>query len=320
MTVSETDFGTLTERHRRELRVHCYRMLGSYDEAEDLVQETFLRAWRRREAFEGRSTFRAWLYSIATNACLDFLDRHRRRPKPYAVPPAIGPQDAERPDELPWLQPYPDEELPEEQVIARETIELAFLAAIQHLPPRQRAALILRDVLGWPAPETAEVLGTSVAGVKSALQRARPVLRARLPERRSEWPAGVDPSEAERELLERYLAAMDARDASALAELLAEDLRVTMPPLPLWFAGGVEFAAGMIAQLDPASPAYVGSWRVRYARANRCPVVANYLRAPGDDTYRAQVLNVLRIEGGRIATITAFMPDYFERFGLAATA
>jgi RNA polymerase sigma-70 factor (ECF subfamily) len=318
--VDEVEFGALAERHRRELRVHCYRMLGSYDEAEDLVQETFLRAWRRRDGFEGRSTFRAWLYRIATNACLDFLDRHPRAPKPYATPPAFGPEDAARPDEVPWLQPYPDDQLPDEQVIARETIELAFLVAIQHLPPRQRAALILRDVLGWPAPQTAEVLGTSVAGVKSALQRARPVLRERLPEQRSEWPATVDPTEAERELLRRYLDAMDARDASALADLLADDLRVTMPPHSIWFAGAAGFASGIIAQLDPASPGYIGDWRVRYARANRCPVVANYLRTPGDTVHRAQVLNVLRISDGRIAAITAFVPDQFARFDLPPTA
>lgn len=319
-TAGEAEFGALTERHRRELRVHCYRLLGSYDEAEDLVQETFLRAWRRRDGFEGRSTFRSWLYSIATNACLDFLDRHPRTPKPYGVPPAIGPADAERPAEVPWLQPYPDDQLPDDQVVERETIELAFLVAIQHLPPKQRAALILRDVLGWPAPETAAVLGTSVAGVKSALQRARPVLRERLPERRVEWPAATDPTGAERALLRRYLDAMDARDASALADLLAADVRVTMPPLPLWFAGRDEFAAGMIVQLDPASPAYVGEWRVRDAHANRCPVAANYLRAPGDTVFRAQVLNVLRIVDGRIAEITAFGPDRFPGFGLPPTA
>ena len=231
MVVREAEFGELTERHRRELRVHCYRMLGSYDEAEDLVQETFLRAWRRRDGFEGRSSFRTWLYSIATNACLDRLDRMPREPKPYAVPPAIGPADAERPAELPWLQPYPDAELPEEQVVARETIELAFLVAIQHLPPVQRAALILRDVLGWSAPETADALGTSVAGVKSALQRARPVLRERLPQRRTEWSG--DPTKEERELLDRYIAAMDARDASALAAQHAPDIHKTNTPIEL---------------------------------------------------------------------------------------
>ena len=318
MVVREAEFGELTERHRRELRVHCYRMLGSYDEAEDLVQETFLRAWRGREGFAGRASFRAWLYTIATNVCLDRLEAKPREPKPYAVPPAIGPEDAQRPDELPWLQPYPDSELPEEQVVARETIELAFLVAIQHLPPVQRAALILRDVLGWTAPDTAEVLGTSVAGVKSALQRARPVLRERLPQRRTEWSG--DPTKEEQELLDRYLAAMDARDASALADLLAAEFRVTMPPFELWFAGAAEFAAGMVEQGDPASPMFVGDWRWRSSEGNRCPVVAGYLRVPGDDTFRAMVLNVMDIRDGRIAAIMAFEPRHFERFGLPPTA
>jgi RNA polymerase sigma-70 factor (ECF subfamily) len=181
----EAAFAELAERHRGELRVHCYRMLGSFDEAEDLVQETFLRAWRAREGFEGRATFRSWLYRIATNACLDFLDGHERRPRPYAVPPLIGAGDP--PAEIPWLQPYPDrllDDLPEAAVVEKETIELAFLAAIQHLPARQRAALVLRDVLGWSASETAAALDMSVAGVKSALQRARPVLQELLPRRR----------------------------------------------------------------------------------------------------------------------------------------
>lgn len=319
-TAGEAEFGALAERHRRELRVHCYRLLGSYDEAEDLVQETFLRAWRRRAGFEGRASFRSWLYAIATNACLDLLERRPREPRPYAVPPAIGPADAEPPAELPWLQPYPDAELPEEQVVARETIELAFLVAIQHLPPVQRAALILRDVLGWPATETAAALGTSVAGVKSALQRARPALRSRLPERRAEWPAGVDASRAERELLARYLAAMDARDAAALADLLAAEFRVTMPPNELWFAGPAEYAAAMVEQADPASPMFVGDWRWRYSRGNRSPVVAGYLRVAGDDTYRALVLNVLTVAGGRITAITAFEARHVERFGLPPTA
>ena len=318
MVVGAGEFGELTERHRRELRVHCYRMLGSYDEAEDLVQETFLRAWRHRAGFERRASFRTWLYSIATNACLDRLRQQPREPKPYAVPPAVGPADAPRPDELPWLQPYPDSELPEEQVVARETIELAFLVAIQHLPPVQRAALILRDVLGWPAADTAEALGTSVAGVKSALQRARPVLRERLPERRTEWSG--DPTKEEREILDRYLAAMDARDATALAGILAEDFRVTMPPFALWYAGAAEFAAATVEQTDPASPAYIGEWRWRESRGNGCPVVGGYLRAPGDDTFRALPLNVLDIRAGRIAAITAFEPRHFARFGLPPTA
>ena len=330
----EAAFGELAERHRHELRVHCYRMLGSYDESEDLVQETFLRAWRRRETFEGRSTFRAWLYRIATNACLDFLDRHPRSPRPYPDPPVVGPADAAPPQQIPWLQPYPDRLLdavdavdlaapghaePDAVVVAKETIELAFLVAIQHLPPRQRAVLILRDVLGWPAAETAAALDVSVAAVKSALQRARPTVREHLPERRIDWAPEADPTEAERELLRRYLGVLEHRDAWALADMFREDLRVTMPPHPIWFAGRDPFLTRMGELFDPASPYYVGEWSDVPTRANRQPAVAHYLKAPGDDTYRAQVLDVLHVEEGRIVAITAFVPDLFAAFGLPPT-
>ena len=193
--VDEPGFSGLAERHRRELHVHCYRMLGSFEDAEDTVQETFLRAWRRRETFEGRSTFRAWLYKIATNACLDLLAK--RRPEP-----ATG-------GEVLWLQPYPDRlldelpaddaEEPEAVAVARETIELAYLVAVQHLAPRPRAVLILRDVVGWPAKDVAELLGDSVNSVNSALQRARAGMREHLPAERQDWTGGDE----------------DARDARA---------------------------------------------------------------------------------------------------------
>ena len=324
-------FGDLVERHRRELQVHCYRMLGSYDESEDLVQETFLRAWRRRGTFEGRSTFRAWLYRIATNACLDFLDRHPRNPRPYPDPPVVGPADAPRPQQVPWLQPFPDRLLdsveaaapgdtePDAVVVAKETIELAFLVAIQHLPPRQRAVLVLRDVLGWPAPETAEALDLSVAAVKSALQRARATVRGHLPERRSEWAPGAHPTAAEGELLRRYLGFVEHRDVTALVDLFREDMRVTMPPHPIWFADRDPFLARLGELYDLTSPYYIGDWSDVPTRANRQPAVAHYVRAPGDDVYRAQVLDVLHVEEGRIVAITAFMPDLFAAFGLAPT-
>ena len=195
----ESEFAALVERHRRELQVHCYRMLGSFEDSEDLVQETFLRAWRKRASFSsgGPSSFRAWLYRIATNACLDVLRSRPRRVLPPQVAPAGDPAAPPSPPaDLPWLQPYPDrllepiapaEDEPGAVVVARETIELAFLAAIQHLPPRQRAVLILRDVLGWSAKDTASLLDASVASVNSALQRARATLRDRLGERRTEW-------------------------------------------------------------------------------------------------------------------------------------
>ncbi len=184
----EPAFAALTERHRRELHVHCYRMLASFDEAEDAVQETFLRAWRSRASFEGDSLFRAWLYRIATNVCLDLRRSSSRRVR-----------ELRSLAEVPWLQPYPDrlldevaptDDQPDAVVVARETIELAFLAAMQVLPPRQRAALILRDVLGWPARETASLLDSSVAAANSALQRARATMQEHLPSRRVEWSAG----------------------------------------------------------------------------------------------------------------------------------
>jgi RNA polymerase sigma-70 factor, ECF subfamily len=313
----ERTFTEQVERHRRELQVHCYRMLGSFDESEDLVQETFLRAWRAREGFEGRSTLRAWLYRIATNACLDFLDRHPRQVHPYPVPATVEPSvPAEPPPFVPWLQPYPE---PEEAAVEKETIELVFMVAIQHLPPKQRAALILRDVLDWSANETAAVLDLSVAAVKSALQRARPVLREHLPERRSDWAPASEPTVAERELLRRFMEASERGDAAAWAELVTEDLRLTMPPNPMWFAGR-DAIAGFLAQtLDPASPHYFGEWRALPTRANGQPAYGGYVRRPGTTIYRAQVLDVLRIRDGRVAEITTFEPHLVAAFGLPLT-
>src|SRR5688572_25022824 len=218
---TETAFGALTERHRRELQVHCYRMLGSLDEAEDLTQETFLRAWRFRETYAGRASLRAWLYRIATNVCLDALDKRPRTPTDTG--------------EVLWLQPIPDDALenvaadadePDAEIVARETIELAFLVAIQHLPPRPRAVLILRDVLGWRARETAELLETTEASVNSALQRARAGLKEHLPEQRSEWSA--DASAADRALVARYMEASEAGDWQELKAVMAEEMRFSM--------------------------------------------------------------------------------------------
>ncbi|WP_203989692.1 RNA polymerase subunit sigma-70 [Sphaerisporangium rufum] len=318
------EFAELLERHRRELRVHCYRMLGSFDEAEDLVQETFLRAWRGRATFQGRSTLRAWLYRIATNACLDFLDRDARRP--HAADGADGaPAGPASPAEIGWLQPFPDRLLepaapdalaPETAVVARETIELAFLAAIQHLPPRRRAVLLLRDVLGWSAKETAAQLGTTVESVKSSLKRARATLRAHLPERRTEWAPSGEPSARERELLRRFMAAHERADPALLAELLSADARLTMPPLPFRFSGRAEIEAFAAHAFGPDSPLHGGRWRSLLTRANRQPAVAGYIRLPGDDRYRAQSLTVLRIEDGRIAEMTVFQPRLLAAFEL----
>jgi RNA polymerase sigma-70 factor (ECF subfamily) len=306
--MTDADFGTLVEPYRDELRVHCYRMLGSFTDAEDHVQETLLRAWRGRGTFAGRSSLRAWLYRIATNACLDTLRRHPERVIP------IGDGTAPPPSELPWLQPYPDalldrataaEDAPDAIVVARETIELAYLAAIQLLPPNQRAVLILRDVLGWSAVETAELLDTSVASVTSALQRARATLRQ--DDRR---PTHA-PSAQERELVERYMDAHHRADAAALVALMREDVRFTMPPQPSHYEG-----IAAVGQFMREALGVVGDFRLVETRANRMPAVANYLKVPGDTEFRALALDVLRIDEGGLAEITTFEPHLFVHFGL----
>jgi len=307
----EAAFGELVQRHRRELHLHCYRMTGSFDEAEDLVQETFLRAWRKRDSFEGGPGFRAWLYRIATNACLDALRSSRRRPS-----------TVQSFAEVPWLQPYPDRLLdelapsdtqPDAVVVARETIELTYLAVIQLLPPRQRAVLILRDVLDWSAAEAAAMLEMSVAAANSALQRARATLRRRLPGRPSEW-SGSEPSQEERLLLEAFIDAHERADAAAAAALARDDIRVTMPPHP-WCFEGLEAIRPMLEE-GLTGP---GEWRLVPTWANRQPTAASYLKAAGDSEFRAFKLDVLRVEGGRIAEITTFGATLFPAFGLPAT-
>jgi RNA polymerase sigma-70 factor (ECF subfamily) len=331
----EAAFSRLVERHRRELRVHCYRMLGSVEEAEDLVQETMLRAWRHIGGFEGRSTLRAWLYRIATNACLDALDGRARRVLPQDLEPATtgpGLRTAEmvaRPD-IPWLQPLPDhlweptadrDEEPDAVAVRRETIELAFIAALQHLPPRRRAVLVLRDVLGWPARQTAEHLGLSEASVTSALHRARSTLRERLPERRADWAPATEPTAEEWAVVDRYMAAVERADLAAVADLLAEDVRATMPPWTLWLAGRPAVMAALTESWDPRSPDHVGRLRMLPIRANGQPGVATYVRGPGDDTFRAFALGVVRIEDGRVAEMVAFHdPGLFPAFNLPDTA
>jgi len=309
MAGDEPAFAALAERHRRELHVHCYRMLASFDEAEDAVQETFLKAWRGLPGFDGGSQFRAWLYRIATNVCLDMLRRTARRTTGGSHP------------EVPWLQPYPDvlldqaapsHEQPEAVAIERETISLAFLAALQVLPPRQRAALVARDVLGWPAAETASALGTSVAAANSALQRARAAMKSHLPARRAEWSAR-EPTATERELVERFIEAHERVDADAAMAIAAQDVRVTMPPLPYCFDGAEAIRSLM------ADAASMGEWRLIPVGANRMPAAASYLRRPGDSQFRAFKIDVMRIEAGLIAEITTFGADLFPAFGLEPT-
>jgi RNA polymerase sigma-70 factor, ECF subfamily len=322
----EDAFAAVFERHRRGLQIHCYRMLGSFEDAEDLVQETFLRAWRARASFgaDGRLALRAWLQRIATNACLDVLRSRPRRIMPPDAGPAAADPDAppSPPADLPWLQPYPDrllepaspaEEEPGAVVVARETIELAFIAAIQHLPPRQRAALILRDVLGWPAKDTATLLEVSVPAANSALQRARTTLRDRLGERRTDWERTAEATEQERDLLRRYVDAHERADADALAALLREDARLTMPPHPTWYEGR---DAIVIASRKGFSPAF-GQLRTLVTAANRQPAAAHYLRPPGGSAFEALSLDVLRVVDGGIAEITSFVSaSLFAAFGL----
>jgi RNA polymerase sigma-70 factor (TIGR02960 family) len=309
----EPAFEERMELHRRELHVHCYRMLASFDEADDAVQETFLRAWRGRDSFDGSSLFRAWLYRIATNVCLDMLRRSSHR--------VVSLHSF---TEVPWLQPYPDtlldeiapsHEQPDAVVVERETIELAFLAALQILPPRQRAALIARDVLGWPASATASVLETSVAAANSAVQRARAAMQEHLPSRRAEWSAGT-PTAEEQALLERFIDAHERCDAAAAIAIAAQDIRVTMPPYPHYFEG-LEAVTTLLNRAF--GPDRDGDWRLLPTHANRMPAAASYLRRPGDSVFRAFKVDVLRVEGSAIAEITTFGPALFPAFGLPET-
>ena len=321
--MDEAAFTALIEPYRRQLHVHCYRMLGSFDEAEDLVQETLLRAWRGRAGFEGRSMVRTWLYRIATNACLDLLAN-----KSHHLLSLESPQAAE-PNAVDWLQPYPDRLLdqmsssdsePDSMVIARETIELAYLAAIQYLPPKQRATLILRDALGWSTKETAKLLDETVASVNSALNRARSSMRKRLPKQRLEWERTASPTTAERKLLERYMDATDRADVAGLTALLREEALLTMPPFPTWFQGRDEIANAFALAIDPSLPTYQGLFRTVATAANRQPAVAAYVRRPGDSEYRALGLDVLRLQGDLVIEITRFVrADMFAAFGLPPT-
>jgi len=309
----DTEFAAQTAAFRRELHVHSYRMLGNFDEAEDAVQETYLRAWRGRESFDGSAALRAWLYRIATNVCLDAIRRANRRPLGRSLD-SIG--------EVPWIGPYPDrlldeiappEDEPDTVVVARETIELAFLAAIQLLPPRQRAVLILRDVLDWSARETAGLLDMSVVAVNSALQRARATMAANRPHGRATAPP-ARPTEAEMELVRRAIAAHEASDARAMAELLRDDVRIAMPPAPFGFNGKATFVPGLQAGLDDA-----GEWRLLPVHANRTPAMASYLKAPGETVFSAFKLDVVRFEQGMVAEITTFGSALFPEFGLPPT-
>jgi RNA polymerase sigma-70 factor (ECF subfamily) len=310
MTTDERAFRSKTERHRREIHVHCYRMLGSFHDAEDLVQETLMRAWQNCASYDdatGEAGFRAWLYRIATNACLDALKSKRRR---VAVMTSFA--------ELPWLEPYPDRlldeiagpETPDDAAVKRETIALGYLAMIQLLPARQRAILILHDVLGWSAAETAALLETSVAATNSGLQRARATMQRSAAPGGDRIGAGAEPTERERALLAAFIDAHERMDLAASVALMREDIRVTMPPHPFLY-DGVANIAPMVAQA-----ASMGEWRLVAAWANRQPAAVSYLRRPGDSEFRAFKIDVLRLRDGAIAEITTFMPTLVEKFGL----
>lgn len=297
--------------YRRELKLHCYRLMGSLHEAEDLVQETYLRAWRARHAFEGRSTVRAWLYRIATNACLNALERRkgaRRILVEPGAPAADGPPKGAPPEDALWVEPYPDVGIdlapdaapgPEARIEAQEAVRLAFVAALQILPPRQRAALLLCDVLDWSAAEAAGLLGGSVASVNSALQRARSALAQRPPAARE----APDPG-----LLARYVQAWETRDLDGFAALLKADATYRMPPWREWYDG----RAAVVAFFAAVWPCYRG-FRLVETRANGQPAFAVYCRAPDGDGWRPHSLQVLEGDGDGIVGLTAYVGDLGRR-------
>lgn len=316
------ELGNHFENHRSELLVHCYRMLGSLPDAEDAVQEASLRAWRYRDSIKEGAPLRPWLYRVATNACLDAIARDDRR---AAVAAKAETDDGStgQPEDVVWLGPIPDSKLepatsqastPEAMTLRSETIELAFLTAIQLLTPQQRAALILCDVLDWSAKDAADLLEISVAAVNSALQRARARLRERLPPKKPALPAGVDASAAERDLVKKFVEATEAADFHAFASILREDATFRMPPER-------DFAAGREAVFQRWMDGGFGTeefglLRCVVTHANLQPAVACYNCQPGESTWRAMAMDVLRIEGGLVTEIVVFGPENFALFGL----
>jgi RNA polymerase sigma-70 factor (ECF subfamily) len=345
----EDAFARLIEPRRTELHAHCYRMLGSLQDAEDAVQDTLLRAWRGLPKFEGRSSLRSWLYRIATNVCLEAIARRPKRILPVDHGPASDPRDGpgEPLVESVWVEPYPDEVLavedgyaaPEARYEQREGVELAFVAALQHLPPNQRAVLIMREVLGFSAREVGESLETSVASVNSALQRARKTVDERLPEQSQQATLRSLGDERMREIVDAYMEAMQRGDVKAVVGMLAEDAAWSMPPAASWYRGLDDLE--VFLAMGPLS----GEWRWRRlpAHANGQPAVAAYTWVDEEGAYLPFALDVLTLEGERIKEVTAFiarttrLPDresfarwpdqpvepsrvvaFFERFGLPA--
>ncbi|MFI7115054.1 sigma-70 family RNA polymerase sigma factor [Amycolatopsis sp. NPDC049868] len=310
MRTDDAEFDRLVEPLRRELHAHCYRLLGSAHDADDALQDALLRAWRGMDRFEGRSSMRTWLYSIATRTCLDIAAARGKR----ALPMDLGPS-SERVvlehaplTEVAWLGPYPDG--PETRYERREAIELAFVAALQHLPGNQRAALVLFDVLGFSAAEIASTMDTSVAAVNSALQRARAIVAEKVA------PPGarrtLDDTRT-REIAAGFASALERGDADALVGLLAEDVTWSMPPLAQWYSG-IEAVSGFAAEVPLGR---CPSWRTEVVTANGQPAVACYLGESADATHHAWSITVLSLRDDRIRDITSFLDaDLFARFGL----
>jgi RNA polymerase sigma-70 factor (ECF subfamily) len=314
-------FERLVEPYHHEILVHCYRILGSFEDAEDMLQETLLRVWNRLDSFEGRSSLRTWLYKIATNACLDALDSRRVRGLPRELYRRGDPKDPlpQPLQEATWIEPFPDEMIdgqpnmyPEAVYEVRESITLAFVAALQKLPGRQRAALLLHDVMGWSSTETAEILDLTTIAVNSALQRARETMKQ--PAERKSTSSRLN--EELSALLKRYVAAWEAADSAALVAVLREDVALTMPPLPVWYGGQADIRAFLEDQLFRSmSPFKV---RLEAIRANGSPAFAVY-QMDSTGTYRAAALQILTIENGEICEINDFLTfdgQLFPKFGL----
>ncbi len=327
----EGAYRRVVESHRSELHAHCYRMLGSVHDAEDALQEALLRAWRGLHRFEGRSSLRSWLYRIATNACLDAVARRPKRVLPIDHGPATDPHEGpgEPLVESVWLEPYPDERLalddgfaaPAARYEQRESVELAFIAALQHLPARQRAVLILFEVLGFSAREVAEALDTSVASVNSALQRARKAVDEKLPAQSQQATLRALGDEQLSSLVGGYLDAWERGDVDAVAAMLTADATLTMPPMATWFRGADVLV--FLTEWAFSGRAYgaAGKRRVRVlpTRANGQPAFGTYSWDPARERFLPTVLQVLTLRGTRIEEITGFVtPEVFGRFGLPA--
>ena len=319
----EHAYEQLVGGHRAELHAHCYRMLGSVPDAEDALQEALLGAWRGLPRFEGRSSLRSWLYTIATNTCLKAIERRPKRVLPIDYGPAADPHDgpAEPLLESVWVEPYPDAKLgledgfagPEARYEQRESVELAFIAALQHLPARQRAVLILREVLGFSAREVAEALATTSVSVDSALQRARKTVDERLPEQSQQATLRLLGDVALRELVGRYVDAWEQGDVDAVVAMLAEDAVLAMPPIPTWY-GGREAVAAFLRSRPLAGRR---RWRLVPVSASGQVAFGHYIWDGTRETFMAHGVNVLTLYGARIAEITAFLtPETFGRFGL----